>query len=131
VRQDERVTANYALVVEPRERQFGPWRLKISELEPGSQDLADTLAFEAWRREHPEQAREFFAPGQPRRPWPLPEVASPKGGSLQALLTRHGGWAITLTDPSGREHEGSLEPWRNADPKRTYVRTSFERQFED
>jgi subtilisin-like proprotein convertase family protein len=116
--------------VELGERQFGPWRLKISELEPGSQDLADTLAFEAWRREHPEQARELFAPGQPRRAWPLPEVATPKGTSLEALFRKHGGWTITLRDPAGQEHDGSLEPWRTADPERTYLRTSFERHFE-
>jgi hypothetical protein len=113
------------------ERQFGPWRLKISELEPGSQNLTDTLAFEAWCREHPERARELFGPGDPGRPWPLPELATPHGRSLKFLLRRYGGWTITLTDPSGEEHEGSLEPWRSADPEHTYLRTSFERRIID
>jgi hypothetical protein len=112
------------------ERRFGPWRLKISELEPGSQDLTDTLAFEAWCRSHPERARELFGPGNPRRSWPLPDVAAPRGRSLEFLLRRSGGWTIALTDPQGELHEGSLEPWRAADPERTYLRTSFERKFE-
>jgi hypothetical protein len=128
---DSATSAIYALRVDSDERQAGPWRLKISEIERGTQDLADTLAFEAWCREHPERAREWFGPGEPRRPWPLPELAAPHGRSLAFLLNHSGGWTITLTDPSGQEHEGSLEPWRTADPERTYLRTSFERVFED
>jgi hypothetical protein len=117
--------------VDSAERPVGPWRLKISQLEPGSQDLADTLAFEAWCDEHPERARELIGPGEPRRPWPLPELAPPHGRSLAFFLIRHRGRTITLTDPAGEAHEGSLEPWRTADPERTYLRTSFEREFED
>jgi hypothetical protein len=90
------------------------------------------MAFEDLRRrEHPDQARELFAPGQPRRPWPLPELASPHGTSLKDLLGRHGGWTITLIDPSGQEHQASLESWRTADPESTYLRTSFERRIDD
>jgi len=104
----------------------GPWRFEISELEPGSADYEDTLTFDAWCREHPERARELFGPGEPRRGWPLPDLAVPQGRSLRVLTEQHG-WTVTLADPDGVDHSASLERWRSADPDRTYLRLTFER----